>query len=69
MHIGVITCEILRKEIGAVIRRAGVDRIFFLLPEPNNLALTILTKKVNERFSSEFAEEARTKLKLKSNLI
>jgi hypothetical protein len=68
MHIGVITCEILRKEIGAVIRRAGVDRIFFLLPEPNNLALTILTKKVNERFSSEFAEEARTKSKLKSKL-
>lgn len=64
MHIGVITCEILRKEIGAVIRRAGVDRIFFLLPEPNNLALTILTKKVNERFSSEFAEVARTKSKL-----
>ena len=68
MHIGVITCEILRKEIGAVIRRAGVDRIFFLLPEPNNLALTILTKKVNERFSSEFAEVARTKSKLKSKL-
>lgn len=70
MHIGVITCEILRKEIGAVIRRAGVDRIFFLLPEPNNLALTILTRKVNERFSSELVEEARTKLKLKlkSNL-
>ncbi|MEA2053445.1 MAG: DUF1638 domain-containing protein [Euryarchaeota archaeon] len=68
MHIGVITCEILRKEIGAVIRRAGVDRIFFLLPEPNNLALTILTKKVNERFSSEFAEEARTKSKLKLNV-
>ncbi len=69
MHIGVITCEILRKEIGAVIRRAGVDRIFFLLPEPNNLALTILTKKVNERFSSEFAEEARTKLKSKEKTI
>nr|QNO55561.1 hypothetical protein BJEEAEJC_00003 [Methanosarcinales archaeon ANME-1 ERB7] len=68
MHIGVITCEILRKEIGAVIRRAGVDRIFFLLTEPNNLALTILTKKVNERFSSEFAEEARTKSKLKLKL-
>ncbi len=69
MHIGVITCEILRKEIGAVVRRAGVERIFFLLPEPNNLALTILTKKVNERFSSEFAEEARTKLKSKEKTI
>jgi hypothetical protein len=70
MHIGVIACEILRKEIGAVVRRTGVDRIFFLLPEPNNLALTILTKKVNEGFSSEFTEEARTKLKsnLKSKL-
>nr|CBH39313.1 hypothetical protein BSM_27910 [uncultured archaeon] len=68
MHIGVITCEILRKEIGAVIRRAGIDRIFFLLPEPNNLALTILTKKVNERFSSELAEVARIKSKSKLNV-
>jgi hypothetical protein len=64
MHIGVITCEILRKEIGAIIRRAGVDRIFFLLPESNNLALTIVTKTVNERFSSALVEEARTKSKL-----
>jgi len=69
MHIGVITCEILREEIGAVIRRAGVDRIFFLLPEPNNLALTILTRKVNERFSSELAKEAKTKLKSKEKTI
>ncbi|MGB7002295.1 MAG: hypothetical protein WBE22_09895, partial [Halobacteriota archaeon] len=68
MHIGVITCEILRKEIGAVIRRAGVDRIFFLLPEPNNLALTISTRKVNERFSSELAGGARTKSKSKLNI-
>ncbi|RCV64479.1 Protein of unknown function (DUF1638) [Methanophagales archaeon] len=67
MHIGVITCEILRKEIGAVIRRAGVDRIFFLLPEPNNLALTILAKKVNERFSSGLTDEVRG-TKRKSNL-
>jgi hypothetical protein len=64
MHIGVITCEILRKEIGAIIRRAGVNRIFFLLPESNNLALTIVTKTVNERFSSALVEEARTKSKL-----
>jgi len=68
MHIGVITCEILRKEIGAVVRRTGVDRIFFLLPESNNLALTILAKKVNERFSSVLVEEARTKLKSNLNV-
>jgi hypothetical protein len=65
MHIGIITCEILRNEIGAVIRRTGVDRIFLVLPETNNLLTTILNKKINERFSSVLAEEARTKLKLK----
>lgn len=59
MHIGVITCEILRKEIETVVRRTGVDRIFFLLPETNNLALSILTKKVNERFSSVLVKGAR----------
>lgn len=66
MHIGVITCEILRKEIETVVRRTGVDRIFFLLPETNNLALSILTKKVNERFSSVLVKGAR--IRTKSNV-
>lgn len=66
MHIGVITCEILRKEIETVVRMSGVDRIFFLLPETNNLALSILTKKVNERFSSVLVKGAR--IRTKSNV-
>ena len=57
MHIGVITCEILRKEITEVIRKAGVDTIFFVLPETNNPAIDVIIKRVNECFSSELAED------------
>ncbi|MBC8520563.1 MAG: DUF1638 domain-containing protein [Methanomicrobia archaeon] len=57
MHVGVITCEILRKEIKDVIRETGVDTIFFVLPETNNPAINVITKRVNESFSSELAED------------
>ncbi len=57
MHIGIITCEILRKEIKAVIRKTGVDNIFFVLPETYNPAMDVITKRVNEGFSCELAED------------
>lgn len=57
MHIGVITCEILRKEINAVVRKTGVANIFFVLPETNNPAIDVITKRVNEGFSRELAED------------
>lgn len=57
MHIGVITCEILREEIKDVIRKTGVDKIFFVLPETNNPVINVINKRVNERFLSELAED------------
>ncbi len=57
MHIGIITCEILRKEIRDVIRKTGVDTIFFVLPETNNPAIDVIIKRVNEGFSCELAED------------
>ncbi len=57
MHIGIITCEILRKEIKEVIRKTGVDKIFFVLPETNNPAINVINKRVNEGFSSELTED------------
>jgi len=56
MHIGVITCEILRKEIKDVIRETGVDKIFLVLPETTNPVIHVINKRVNERFLSELAE-------------
>ena len=55
MHIGIITCEILRKEIKDVIRETGVKDIFFVLPDTANSVTVVLYKRVIGRFSSEFA--------------
>ncbi|MHC1610360.1 MAG: DUF1638 domain-containing protein [Candidatus Methanospirareceae archaeon] len=63
MHIGVITCEILRKEITDVIRRAGVKEIFFVLPETTNSAIIVLHQGVIARFSSEFTDDGGFLLK------
>ncbi|MHC1599572.1 MAG: DUF1638 domain-containing protein, partial [Candidatus Methanospirareceae archaeon] len=55
MHIGIITCEILRKEIKDVIRKTGVKNIFFVLPDTANSVTVVLYQRVIARFSSEFA--------------
>ncbi|MBA7529620.1 hypothetical protein ES705_21818 [subsurface metagenome] len=68
MHVGVITCEILRKEIKDVIRETGVDRIFFVLPETSNPAIDVIIKRVDECFASELAEEDRH-IKIKEKTI
>ena len=55
MHIGIITCEILRREIKEVIEKAGVDKLFLVLPETSNPAINALSRRVNKRFLSELA--------------
>jgi hypothetical protein len=57
MHIGVISCEILRKEITEVIKRTGVGTIFFVVPEATNLPVALYTRKIYERFSKGLTEE------------
>ncbi len=79
MHIGIVTCEILRSEIAAVIEKSGVENVFFVLPEfePEtcSLALNITSKRMNARFSSEAKTKTgrrtkrRTKLKIKEKTI
>jgi len=56
MHIGVITCEILRREIKEAVEKTGVDNIFFVLPETTNPAIAVLNRRVNDRFSRVLAE-------------
>ena len=65
MHIGIITCEILRREIKEVIERTGVDKVFFVLPETSNPAINALNRRVNKRFLSELPE-ADIKIKEKT---
>jgi len=55
MHIGIITCEMLRREIKEVIEKAGVDKLFLVLPETSNPAINALSRRVNKRFLSELA--------------
>lgn len=57
MHIGVITCEILRKEIKDAIRETGVKALFFVLPDTANSVTIVLYQRVIARFSSEFADD------------
>jgi hypothetical protein len=59
MHIGVITCEILRKEIRDLIRETGVNDIFFVLPETPNPVMTVPKQIIINDFFSEFKEEGR----------
>ncbi len=56
MRIGIITCEILRREIKEAIERTGVDKVFFVLHETSNPAINALSRRVNKRFLSELAE-------------
>jgi signal recognition particle subunit SEC65 len=57
MHIGIITCEILRREIKEVIEKTGVDKVFFVLPETSNPAINALSRRVNKRFLNELAKD------------
>jgi hypothetical protein len=66
MHIGIITCEILRKEIKDVIRETGAKDIFFVLPDTANSVTVVLYQRVIARFSSEFAADG---LVMKANTL
>ena len=57
MYIGIITCEILRREIKEVVEKTGVDKIFLVLPETSNPAINALSRRVNKRFLSELAKD------------
>ncbi len=57
MHIGISTCEILRREIKEAVERTGVDKVFFVLPETSNPAINALSRRVNKRFLSELAKD------------
>lgn len=56
MHLGIITCEILRKEIKDVVKEIGADKIFLVLPETHNLAVNLSDKLINDRFLSEWGD-------------
>lgn len=64
MHIGIITCEILRNEIREVIREIGVEEVFLLLPDNANSVTIVPYQQVVDRFSSGFAKDG---LVLKKN--
>jgi len=57
MHIGIITCEILRKEILEVIKKSGVKELFFVLPETTNSVITVRNQQLIDRFTSTFDED------------
>ncbi|MCW3133464.1 MAG: DUF1638 domain-containing protein [Methanophagales archaeon] len=66
MHIGIITCEILRREIKEIIERTGVNKVFFVLHETSNPAINALGRRVNKRFWSELAAD---EIKIKEKTI
>ncbi len=55
MHLGIITCEILRREIYEVIKWTGIKRVFMVLPESTNPVITVAVSEMNARFLTEFA--------------
>jgi hypothetical protein len=57
MHIGIITCEILRKEIRDLISQPGVKDIFFVLPDDVNSVTVVPHQQVIERFAIAFADD------------
>ncbi len=68
MHIGIITCEILRREIKEAVEKTGVDEIFLVLPETSNPAINALSRRVNKRFLSELAKD-NVNIKIKEKTI
>lgn len=57
MHIGIITCEILRAEIRAVIAKTGITTVFIVLSETNNPVICVLNKEVTRRFLHNLAKD------------
>jgi len=57
MHIGIISCEILRKEILDLVRETGVRDLFFVLPDKVNSVTVVPYNLVIDRFSREFVED------------
>lgn len=60
MHIGILTCEILRTEIKAVIENTGIDTVFLVQPETINPVIGVLNKEVTERFLGDLADTGVT---------
>lgn len=54
MHIGIITCEILRKEIRALVQKAGVRDLYFVVPDAANSVTVVFYQRIIERFVQEF---------------
>ena len=57
MHIGIITCEILRKEIRALVQKAGVRDLYFVVPDAANSVTVVFYQRIIERFVQEFAAD------------
>ncbi len=57
MHLGIISCEILRQEIHDVVKWAGIKHVFLTLPETANPAILVAVKEMNERFISVFSDD------------
>ena len=68
MHIGIITCEILSTEIKEIIEKAGLDKLFLVMPDANNLAVSVMNRTINERFSRALAK-ADSKITIKEKAI
>lgn len=71
MRIGIITCEILRREIKDVIEKTGYNKLFFPLLETGDLVMSILHRKTNIRFIEELRNikselEAKVEIKERS---
>ena len=65
MHLGIITCEILRREIHDVIKWTGIKRVFIVLPDTTNLAILMASREMNARFLTELATDDEIEIKEK----
>lgn len=59
MHLGIITCEILRHEIRELIRMTGVRDIFFVVPDTANSVTVVHYHSIIERFSRELMKDSK----------
>jgi len=67
MHLGIITCEILRNEIRELIRTTSVRDLFFVVPDTANSVTVVHYQSIIERFSRELAKDK--KLDVRSNTL
>ena len=65
MHLGIITCEILRREIHDLIKWTGIKRVFIVLPDTTNPAILMASREMNTRFLTELAKEEEIEIKEK----